>query len=107
LNARELKEVTASLKQTLEARRGEDFPEQDDKGKSRGDDIYWEPAFSDPNDPEIGLGFDPRTEIGREMIAVSKAIDEGRDLYADRCAREKAQREAERAEQERRQDVDT
>jgi len=102
LNPRELKDVTAALKQTLDARRSEDFPEQDEKGKSGEDDIYWDPVWADPDDPSVGIGYDPKTKIGREMIEFSKMIDEGRDPYAERCAREMAEREAKR-EKEREQ----
>jgi hypothetical protein len=93
LSSRQLKDLAGVAPSVFSTRRQEDIEPEEQK-KDEPDDIYWDRVFSDPNDPEVGIGYDPKTKSGREMIEFSKALDEGRDPFAEPNAKEKAQREA-------------
>ena len=43
----------------------------------------------------MGIGLDPKTEVGRKMLEFTKALDEGRDPIAEKGAAEKEKREKE------------
>jgi transposase-like protein len=73
LSPRDLRETTQALKQALDARRSEDIePKGDDRSKEGG--IVWDEAFA--SEDSLGMGYDPNTEIGREMIRFTQKLDE-------------------------------
>jgi transposase-like protein len=85
LNPKDLRETTAALKQTLEARRMDDVALEEEK---KDDHIYWDADFATEDSP--GLGYDPNTEIGRKMIEFEQKLQQGRNPFEERWAAEGA-----------------
>jgi hypothetical protein len=98
LSPRDAREVAQASKVVLDARRAEDQPEPEEEEAKREDMIVWDDTFATPGESK-GLGYDPNTKIGREMIEAVEKIDAGIYLWEERWAEEKAQREAERAQE--------
>jgi transcriptional regulator with XRE-family HTH domain len=75
LNAKDLRETTMALKEALAARRLEDQPEE--AGKET-DDTVWDASFALPGESK-GIGYDPNTAIGREMIKLQRELEGDED----------------------------
>jgi Bacterial regulatory protein, arsR family len=95
LNPRDLKETTAALKQTLEARRMDDIEPEEEKE----DNTVWQKEFAVPGESK-GLGIGPNTALGKKFLEQSAKIDAGIDVWQEKATVEKAAREAARAAQE-------
>ena len=72
LSPKDLRETTLALKEALAARRMEDQPEEEKKA----DDVVWDSTFAIPGESR-GIGYDPKTYVGREMIKLKEELERG------------------------------
>jgi transposase-like protein len=96
LSSRQLKDLAGAAQSVFATRRAEDIEPEPEPQKA--DQTVWLEEFATENSP--GIGLNPNTEIGREMLEFKQQIDAGIDPFKQRWAEEKAQREQERAEEE-------
>jgi hypothetical protein len=98
LSSRQLKDLAGAAQSVFATRRAEDIePDPEEKKKET---TVWLGEFATPGESR-GIGVDPETEIGKQMVEFSNQLNAGRDPFAERWAKQKQEaEEARRAAQE-------
>ena len=68
---------------------------EEDRRRVDGDGVYWDPVWSDPDDPEAGMGYPLKLAMGRDLYRELKQMGGDEDPFEERTEKERAERERE------------